>query len=158
VTEPLDASRSVHSPKRVDGPNLVVVGVDASPSAWRAFAWACGHARRSHCPLLAVFASGPSYLEALAVNPSVAEARAATASEVADDISTQVQHAAEDLGVAVRFEHHNGDPASVLLTVARDRAADLLVVGASAQGVHRIAGGLPGKLVRCRRLPVIVIP
>ncbi|MGC9666149.1 universal stress protein [Planosporangium sp. 12N6] len=158
MTEPLDTSRSAHSPARVDGPSLVVVGVDASPSAWRAFAWACGHARRSRCPLLAIFASGPSYLEVLAADPSAAEAREAAAAEVAADISTQVQHAAENLGVAVRFEHHHGDPASVLLTIARDRAADLLVLGASAQGVHRIAGGLPGKLVRCRRLPVVVIP
>jgi hypothetical protein len=34
----------------------------------------------------------------------------------------------------------------------------MLVLGASMQGVHRIAGSLPGRLVRCRRLPVVVIP
>jgi nucleotide-binding universal stress UspA family protein len=142
----------------VDGPRLVMVGVDGSASAWRAFAWACGHARRSHCPLLAVFVSAPSYLEALAMNPSVAAARTGAAVELADEISTQVRLIGQDLGVPVRFEYHQGDPSAILLAVARDRAADLLVLGASAQGVHRITGGIPGRLVRCRRVPVVVIP
>jgi nucleotide-binding universal stress UspA family protein len=145
-------------PEKADGPSLVIVGVDGSDSAWRAFAWALGHARRSHCPVLAIYVSGPVFMDALMpalpLDESVARARA----ELAEEIGDQIIRMATELRVDVRFEHHDGDPARVLLSAAEKHGADMLVLGASMQGVHRIAGSLPGRLVRCRRLPVVVIP
>jgi len=145
-------------PDAADGPSLVAVGVDGSDSAWRAFAWALGHARRSHCPVLAIYVSGPVFMDALMPSVPVDESIADARRELAEEIGAEIGRMAAELHVRVRFEYRDGDPARVLLAAAEKSGADMLVLGASMQGVHRIAGSLPGRLVRCRRLPVVVIP
>jgi nucleotide-binding universal stress UspA family protein len=158
MIESLEAFRRHRRIDAVDGPSLVIVGVDGSDSAWRAFAWASGHARRSGCPVLVIYALPPTGLAELVSTPPVIDAVWRAQREIADDIHDQVARVAADLNVPVRFEHHQGDPGRVLLAAAEEHAADMLVLGASMQSVHRIAGSLPSRLVRCRRLPVVVIP
>src|SRR4051795_3525187 len=63
--DPREAPRSHSAPHTVDGPALVVVGVDGSATAWRAFAWACGHARRAGCALLCVYVSTRGFWDSL---------------------------------------------------------------------------------------------
>jgi nucleotide-binding universal stress UspA family protein len=145
-------------PEAADGPSLVVVGVDGSDSAWRAFAWSLGHARRSRCPVLAIYVSAGMFMDALMPSLPLDESVVLARRELADEIGTEIGRMAAELRVDVRFEHRDGDPARVLLAAAEECGADMLVLGASMQGLHRIAGSLPGRLVRCRRLPVVVIP
>jgi len=156
----IDSREAFHrsGPEAADGPSLLVVGVDGSDSAWRAVAWSLGHARRFHCPVLAIYVSSPVFVGALVPAPAIAESVADARRQVADEIGAEICRMAAELRVDVRFEHHDGDPARMLLAAAEKHGADMLVLGASMQGLHRIAGSLPGRLVRCRRLPVVVIP
>jgi len=84
----------------------------------------------------------------------IAEALDALARELAE----QVAAAAADLGVDVQFAHVRGEPTSALLTVARERAADLIVVGAPDNMVHRLVGSHTASLIRRREIPVVVVP
>ncbi|HKD97854.1 MAG TPA: universal stress protein [Micromonosporaceae bacterium] len=141
-----------------DGPGLVVVGVDGSREAWRAFWWAIGHARRARCPVLAVFVATSTFVTSMITygdrDGRIAEALGALAAE----LSQQVVAAGADVGVDVQFTHVRGDPANALLHVARERAADLIVVGAPGHLVHRLIGSHTASLIRRREIPVVVVP
>ena len=141
-----------------DGPGLVIVGVDGSRAAWRAFWWAIGHGRRARCPVLAVYVATSTFVTSLISygdrDGRIAEALDALARELAE----QVAAAAADLGVDVQFAHVRGEPTSALLTVARERAADLIVVGAPDNMVHRLVGSHTASLIRRREIPVVVVP
>ncbi len=145
------------TPRRADGPSLIVVGLDGSSTAWHAFAWACGHARRAACPVLAVYVSTLRYWEA----PLAGEATAAVL-EAEQSTVRALQQEAELLAgafdVRVSFEHRRGEAARELLTAAREHSADLLAIGSSVQPFHRVAGSLASRLVRCRQVPVVVVP
>ncbi len=151
MVSPREAPRPDAAPK-ADGPSLVAVGIDGSDTAWRALAWACGHARRAGCPVLAVYVSTSGYWDRVAVAFSTAGDAAAQL------IRAEVEQMAAGFGMRVSFVHRHGDPARELVTAAREHGADLLVVGTSAQLLHRVAGSLPGKLARCRELPLVVVP
>jgi nucleotide-binding universal stress UspA family protein len=134
------------------------VGVDGSQGAWRAFWWAIGHARRAHCPVLAVFVATSTFVSSMITygdrDGRIAEALGALAAE----LSQQVTAAGAEVGVDVGFTHVRGEPASALLSVARDRAADLIVVGAPGHLVHRLIGSRTASLIRRREIPVVVVP
>jgi nucleotide-binding universal stress UspA family protein len=151
------AARPAPARRVGDGPCLVVVGVDGTPSAWRAFAWACGHARRSHCPVLAIYASNTGFLDCSIPSGMAAAAAAQAALEVAANLRDEVLRWAADFGVPVRFEHHRGDPARALVGAADEYNADLVVIGAS-RPLHRLAGSMAGRLARTGRLPLVVVP
>jgi nucleotide-binding universal stress UspA family protein len=155
--DPREAPGSRSARHAVDGPALMVVGVDGSATAWRAFAWACGHARRAGCTLLCVYVSRCGFWDAL-VPMSQAALLRDTGAQCAAEIRAELTEAARAFGVPVRFEHRFGDPAQELVRVAHDRGADLVVVGASAHVLHRVAGSLPGRLARSRHVPVVVVP
>ncbi len=154
---PDPASRPAPALQAGDGPSLVVVGVDGTASAWRAFAWACGHARRSHCPVLAIYASNTGFMDCSIPGGLAAAAAAQAALEVAADLRDEVLRCADDFGVPVRFEHHRGDPAKALACAADTHNADLVVIGAS-RPLHRLAGSMAGRLARTGRLPLVVVP
>jgi nucleotide-binding universal stress UspA family protein len=160
--EPLEGPHTAPEPAPArqagDGPSLVVVGVDGTASAWRAFAWACGHARRSHCPVLAIFASTTGYLDCAMPNAMAAGAMAQAIAEMADDLRSEVSRAGAEFGVPVRFEHRRGDPAKVLLGAADRHNADLVVIGAPMQALHRLTGSIAARLARSRKIPIVVVP
>jgi nucleotide-binding universal stress UspA family protein len=154
MASPREAPRPRAVP-RADGPSLVVVGIDGSDTAWHALAWACGHARRAGCPVLAVYVSTSGYRDRVGQGT---DATAAATTAAARQLRAEINQMAAGFGMRVGFVHRHGDPARELVTTAREHGADLLVVGTSSQLLHRVAGSLPGKLARCREMPLVVVP
>ncbi|MCQ9183004.1 universal stress protein [Streptomyces sp. IBSBF 2953] len=140
-----------------DGPKVVLVGVDGSPSSLRAAAYAGGLARRQHA-LLAVVYVQPVLAAGAALGAPVAE----TTDAIAEDLVAQIREATERTrGIFdVRWEFHTfrGDPYGGLANAADQLKADAVVVGASEQAGHRIVGSVAVRLVKAGRWPVTVVP
>lgn len=140
-----------------DGPKVILVGVDASDSAFRAMSYAAGLARRQHA-LLAVVYVQPVLAAGVALGAPVAE----TTDEIAENLIAHIRTAAEKArGIfEVRWEFHTfrGDPYSGLVKAAGELKADAVVVGASEQAGHRIVGSVAVRLVKAGRWPVTVVP
>ena len=132
-----------------DGLAVIVVGVDGTPHALHAAAWASGLARRERARLVFVYVepvSGPAYWSPFGM---------VTAAEAADELIADLRRTiAEYLGtVDVRWDlvHHRGDPGHGLEKVAEQLHADCVVVG-------RGGGGVAKYLVNEARRPVVVVP
>ncbi|MER6416111.1 universal stress protein [Streptomyces humidus] len=140
-----------------DGPKVVLVGVDGSPSSLRAAAYAGGLARRQHA-LLAVVYVQPVMATGAALGAPVAE----TTDEIAEDLVAHIREVTERTrGIFdVRWEFHTfrGDPYGGLVKAADRLKADAVVVGASEQAGHRIVGSVAVRLVKAGRWPVTVVP
>jgi nucleotide-binding universal stress UspA family protein len=140
-----------------DGPLVLMVGVDGSPTSLRAAAYAAGIARRQHARLVAVYVAAP-------VSPLLAELPDAGALEVegrvqlAAELAAEVAAAAARIGIAIEYVERRGDPLTELCRLADALPADGVIVGASQQGVHRLVGSLASRLVRRGRWPVTVVP
>ncbi|MFJ4923315.1 universal stress protein [Streptomyces sp. NPDC088725] len=140
-----------------DGPKVIVVGVDGSPSSMRASSYAAGLARRQNA-LLAIVYVQPVLPAGAALGATVAD----TTGEIAESLVADIRTAAErSRGVwDVRWEFHtfHGDPYSGLVTAADELTADAVVVGASESAGHRIVGSVAVRLVKAGRWPVTVVP
>lgn len=152
----IDPSAQVRRTRTSDGPGLVAVVLDGASSGWRAFAWALGHARRSRCPILAIYVGSPGrMLAAMAyaypITASVAVDDVVRRSEaiVADEVCDQAKGLGAEFGVTVLFAQRPGASIRALLSEAEREGADLLVIGAS----RKTARGVPRQ-----RLPVVIIP
>jgi nucleotide-binding universal stress UspA family protein len=139
-----------------DGPSVLMVGVDGSLTSLRAGAYAVGLARRQHSKLVVVHVSVPSRFANMAPQ-SMALARQAAA-EITEDLRQQVAEQAAARGVSATFIAVAGDPFTELVRVADQVRADGIVVGASTQLAHRIAGSMAVRLIRTGRWPVTVVP
>jgi nucleotide-binding universal stress UspA family protein len=139
-----------------DGPSVIVVGVDGSTTSLRAGAYAAGLARRQNSRLIVVYVTTVSGFAA-SVPGGDALIRQAR-DEIADDLRQQVEEAAADRGLTATFRRAYGDPYTELVRIADEVRADGIVVGASMQAGHRIAGSLAIRLVRAGRWPVTVVP
>jgi nucleotide-binding universal stress UspA family protein len=143
-----------------DGPTVILVGIDGSPTSLRAGAYAAGLARRQHARLVAVYvgplasmgAAVPGAGAALAVSQSEAF------SQISDDLRREVEQAAQERGIPITFVATRGDPYSELRRVAGEMRAEAVVVGASAKAGHRLVGSLAIRLVRAGKWPVTVVP
>lgn len=141
----------------------IVVGVDGSETSWSALWWACGEATRLAGRVVAVYVSwltNPGLAAAAIAGVDAGaymQAREQTDHEHTQRLKADVQAAARQLGVRIDFLHLRGEPAEQLLRAARDRHADVLAVGRSANIRHRLAGSLGRKLTRERDIPIIVI-
>jgi nucleotide-binding universal stress UspA family protein len=143
----------------------VLVGLDGSPSSWDAFWWACGESRRRGQRLLAVFVSHAAGVGAgvaavacaFAPLPSVVYEWQSAADELASRLQAEVERHAAEQGVDVTFLHCRGEPARELLRVGEAARADLLVVGKSSKGWHRLAGSISRQLVSQSDAPVVVV-
>jgi nucleotide-binding universal stress UspA family protein len=139
-----------------DGPSVIVVGVDGSPTSLRAAAYAAGLARRQGAHLVVVF---------VRVHPAVVGMSASTASlysaaqdQLEGELQDQVIGAAKTRGVSVELVIGRGDAFTELTRIATEVRADAVVVGASTRAGHRLAGSMAVKLVRAKRWPVTVLP
>ncbi len=139
-----------------DGPRVLVVGVDGSTTSLRAGAYAAGLARRQGAHLVIVYVAHPNALIGMAPG-AAALARQAT-DEIADDLRRQVEEVAPSLGLSYTFRVESGDAYAELVRVATEVGADGVVVGASMQAGHRVAGSIAIRLVRAGRWPVTVVP
>jgi nucleotide-binding universal stress UspA family protein len=139
-----------------DGPKVLVVGLDGSTTSLRAAAYAAGLARRQHAHLVIVYVTHPGGLVEMA--PGGAVAARQLADEIASDLRRQVDEQAPALGISYTFRVETGDAYSQLVHVADEVSADGVVVGASMQAGHRLAGSIAIRLVKAGRWPVTVVP
>jgi nucleotide-binding universal stress UspA family protein len=139
-----------------DGPGAIVVGVDGSPTAMRAAAYAAGLARRQGTRLIAVYARAyPAAILTMADHSGLAMNAVL---ETQDELEKQLREELASWRVDAELVVRNGDPLTILSEVAKETRADAVIVGSSASVGHRIAGSLAVRLVRCGRWPVTVVP
>ncbi|MEV0839753.1 universal stress protein [Actinocatenispora sera] len=139
-----------------DGPRVMVVGIDGSPTSLRAAAYATGMARRQGSRLVFVYVVGYSAVSGLAagfVGP-LTEAYG----QVADELQHEVVDLVNARGVEATLQVRRGDPYTEVSRAADEEQADAVVVGASMQAGHKLIGSLAGRLVRASRWPVTVVP
>ncbi|MBO2451977.1 universal stress protein [Actinomadura barringtoniae] len=141
----------------IDGPKVIVVGVDGSETSLHAGAYAWGLARRSDARLIVVYVSPVAAISTL--TPGGAAVMREAGEEVAAELRAEIEQRASGME-AVRYEFVSevGDAYSVLSRVADENRADAVVVGASAQAGHRLIGSVAVRLVRAGRWPVTVVP
>jgi nucleotide-binding universal stress UspA family protein len=139
-----------------DGPLVIVVGVDGSPTSLHAAAYAAGLSRRQHARLVVVHVATGSGMAELV--PGAAGTVAETRQLVVDELRRQVEEGARYVGVTAEFVVVHGDPFAELSRVATERRADAVVVGTSTHAGHRLVGSLAVRLVRAGRWPVTVVP
>jgi len=134
---------------------VIVVGLDGSPTSWDAFAWAAKEVSRTGGRLIGVYA-------APVVEPGTefgvpvyygADAR----DEMVGQLKDEAERRARDLGVQLRFVRELGDAAHALTRVSMSVEADLIVVGRSAKILHHLAGSLGRRLMSRHDAPVIVV-
>jgi nucleotide-binding universal stress UspA family protein len=143
-----------------DGPTVILVGIDGSPTSLRAGAYAAGLARRQRARLVAVYV-GPVFSMAAAVpgaGAAVAVSQGEAFTVTSDDLRRQVEEGARERGISATFVARRGDPFSELGRVADQVRAEAVVVGASAKAGHRFVGSLAVRLVRAGKWPVTVVP
>jgi len=139
-----------------DGPDVIVVGLDGSPTSWHATAYAAGLARRQGSRLVVVYAASAPMAAGLA--PAASAAIEESLDEVAAALRRELESHPEWTALGGRYRVERGDPFSALCRVAEEERADAVVVGASAQAGHRFVGSLAVRLVRSGRWPVTVVP
>jgi nucleotide-binding universal stress UspA family protein len=140
-----------------DGPRVILVGVDGSPTSLRAAAYAAGLARRQRSRLVAVFVAEPASAMAGWV-PSAGVVARDAAAQVDAELRAELTPAAERLGLDVEYRSVQGDPVAELSRIADEVLADAVLVGASEQAGHRVIGSVAVRLVRVGRWPVTVVP
>ncbi|MFI1988965.1 universal stress protein [Actinoplanes sp. NPDC020271] len=143
-----------------DGPGSILVGIDGSTPSLRAAAYAVGMARRQRCRLIAVYVrANPPALLPLGDAGGCATT---TAIEAQDAVEKELRSTFDEylpqLGVQAELVVRTGEPFTELTAAACEARADAVIVGRSAGMLHRIAGSLAGKLVRCGKWPVTVVP
>jgi nucleotide-binding universal stress UspA family protein len=136
----------------------IVVGVDGSPPAQAALAWALGQAELTDGSVDAVIVwEYPPAIGGFGVGASMYEG--ANFRELAEKTVTEaVGSATAPAGsVSVRTQVIEGNPAQVLLAAADD--ADLLVVGSRGHGgfVGALLGSVSQHCVHHAHCPVVVV-
>jgi nucleotide-binding universal stress UspA family protein len=138
-----------------DGPSLILTAVDGTDTSLRAAACATGIARRDGARLIVMFVRDASMTPGPAVAiTSLRESDAAMALE----LQGMAAERASPLGPDITFLDRDGDLYQNIVTTARQRMADLIVVGASMSLGHRLAGSLGVRLVKARLCPVLIVP
>jgi nucleotide-binding universal stress UspA family protein len=140
-----------------DGPRVILVGVDGSPTSLRAAAYAAGLARRQHSRLVAVFVSESASAIAGWV-PSAGVVARDVATQIDAELRQELAPAAERLGIEVEYRRVSGEPVAELSRIADALPADAVLVGASEQAGHRVVGSVAVRLVKLGRWPVTVVP
>jgi nucleotide-binding universal stress UspA family protein len=125
----------------------VVVGTDGSPNAEAAVRQAAKIAKADGAAVHVVTAYPdiPTYGEAIA---SSAKRDRIDLRDVAEQVLSRTQEQLEAEGLQVETDAREGDPAKVILDVAKEQNADLIVVGARGlTGLRRfLLGSVSSKL------------
>jgi nucleotide-binding universal stress UspA family protein len=139
-----------------DGPRVVVAAVDGSRTSLRAAAYAGGLCRRQDARLVVVYVVAQPFGAGMLAGaaPYVASAL----DDTARTLRAQVAERAEQLGLRASFVVRHGDPYGEVCRLCAEVRAEAVVVGASANPGHRLAGSLAVRLVRTGRWPVTVVP
>lgn len=134
--------------------NVLVVGVDGSPTSAAALRWAVRQAQLTGGAVRAVTAW--SYAPAL--DPGSVRHTAPETEEAHQRALDEFVEAARVPGVEIRTEVSEGDPAEVLLAAAQD--ADLLVLGRHGHGLvlRALVGSVSAKCLRGATCPVVILP
>jgi len=114
----------------------IVVGVDGSPSARAALAWAVEEAERRNSRVVAIHVAARPWAAGVAASPYgaylVAEAQQQIEDEARKLLAQEVAHARGQAEVDIEQRLAEGPVAATLLDAAA--AADLLVVGSRGHG------------------------
>nr|WP_228685218.1 universal stress protein [Amycolatopsis thermoflava] len=140
-----------------DGPHVVLAGVDGSPSASRAGAYAAGLARRQRSRLVLVYVLAPTAWTGMA-SGYLAAAQEQAYEATIDEMRGPIRNLADEARLPITFIVRRGDAFTELRRAAVELHADLVVVGASESRGHRIVGSVANRLVRSGLWPVTVVP
>jgi nucleotide-binding universal stress UspA family protein len=136
----------------------IVVGTDGSPPARaglrRAIEIAKGTGARLH--VVTAFPDIPAHIEKI---PGAATADPIDLRGVAETLLARVAAEVEDEGVEVETHDRPGDAADVLIDVAREVDADMIVVGARGlAGIERfLLGSVSSKLAHHAPTDVLIV-
>jgi nucleotide-binding universal stress UspA family protein len=135
----------------------IVVGIDDSPGSRRALEWTAELAAGLKARVAAVHAFEPlAHVGELSPGVDLRALRDKVAKQVQGELcqplsARGVQHTAQTL---------EGEPAEVLLDVARKERADLIVVGARRMGLLKTLalGSTSQKVMHNAGSPVVIVP
>jgi nucleotide-binding universal stress UspA family protein len=137
----------------------IVVGTDGSDTAIQAVRQAVDMARAMGATLELVRSYAPGSEQRFRSKGPDASGDANPAMRVREEVEASLSDAAElarAAGVKVYSHAREGDPADVLLGVAEQQNADLLVVGNKGMtGARRLLGSVPNKV--CHHAPCSVL-
>ena len=146
----------VRHPAPVEPPRLgtIIAGIDGSEGSVRALSFAADLATEVGAELLVANAAGPGAI----AHPAEVEPHVG--------VAERREHVKEwcaplrDRGVEYRTVLVEGDARTALLDVARDREADLLVVGSRGHGpvAKLLLGSVASSLAQHSELPVTIVP
>ncbi|HKH05964.1 MAG TPA: universal stress protein [Acidimicrobiales bacterium] len=138
----------------------LVIGVDGSVAAQAALLWASGLAclTGARCEVVAVAEDDPVF--PLGTAATVTAAGEEDAPDRLRAIAEQACESLRDLGVTCEVTVRRGTAADALLGVARDRHADLVVVGSSGEGSagNPLLGSVSRQVAHDAGRPVAVVP
>ncbi|MCD9624339.1 universal stress protein [Rhabdothermincola salaria] len=130
------------------GLHHLVVGLDGSDASGLALRWARDVAVASGAALTALHVFSPPFAE---IPPQVV-------AELRQEADQQVQRAMDRAAVAPDLVTVEGDPRDALMGSARERQADLVVVGATGGGsVKHLLGAVSAHLAAHTPLPLAVV-
>lgn len=136
----------------------IVVGTDGSPSADAAVRRAAEVAKGigTRVDLVTAYPDVPTYRETIT---SSAKAEPINLRQVAESVLARESRALEDEGIEVMTHAREGDPAEVIIDVAQEEGADLIVVGARGlSGLQRfLLGSVSSKLSHHAPTSVMVV-
>jgi nucleotide-binding universal stress UspA family protein len=136
----------------------IVLGTDGSPSAAAALRRAVEVARGSGAlvHLVTAYPDVPAYGERI---QSSAKAGLIDLREVAEGVLARAADELRSQGVQVDTHAREGEPASVIMDVAREQQADLIVVGARGlTGLQRfLLGSVSSKLAHHAACSVMIV-
>lgn len=138
-------------------PATILVGLDGSPNAARALAWATVRARETGASILAVHVLTYS---AEFRRDLLLETITTWRLELIAQLRGEWTRPVRDAGVTVRTEVIEDDSAAAGLLKAADRAhAELVVLGAKGHGhLTGLLGATTYKVSHKARMPVVIVP
>jgi nucleotide-binding universal stress UspA family protein len=136
----------------------VLVGTDGSPRADKAVQEAIDLAKSegARVYLVAAFSATERHWEQI---QSSARVEPVNLAEVAEQVLARTAKKAEEQGVKVDYSAHEGDPAEVILEVADQEKADLIVVGNKGMTSAKrfFLGSVPNKVIHHAPCGVLVV-
>jgi len=138
----------------------IVVGVDGSPNSQHALEWAAGLARAVDAEVVAVHSVGLLERFASAGPSSESESGDPRYSEARHLFDTQWCAPLDDPETRSVRVLRDGNPVSVLLAVAEEVDADLIVVGSRGLGGYPelLLGSTSTQIAQHSTRPVVIIP